>query len=949
MSSKHTSKRVSRNGLRLASALVAAGLALTALPGAALADDGGPLTLTEEQAERLGEQLSVDPYEGAAEAPEPKAGNSLQETGTASGLTPTRAGGFETVRGLADTVPLAGTGGGYAVVHALGNISRVDAEGNTVWQRDNYSLHDEWQVTNTRPWQPNPYPARITMGYSPLAPSSTGNGKGYATGDLTGDGTADLVFTADVGTLPYRPFKAPGTTLSTGTFVTVLDGKTGTTLWSQIFAGGYQIALVDKTLVVADSPGVNTSSPKEATTTLQAFTFASSGGKLTATKAWSYDTGERAARWGALKDIGGGQIAAGWNKKVGTTIEGHALVIDAADGSKKWQHDGSLYPRQFAYDAARGRLLAVEQADYTVGVRYELAAYDPKTGARTTLDERVNAAPLALLPGDLTGDRKAEYAVSEATLDDNGFLNATTVRALDGGDGSTELWSHTVKRDEEDHRDGPVAFGLKIADRQLLVSSYTKEIKGAAGFDALRSGALTAYNGRDGEVRWEKRGPVASTSNAQVFRADDETYVRTVDGDQNVREYRVAGGRESGKVPLTGDLTEARSTDLNGDGVKDVITGGESHGLWAYDGASLLKGKRKQLWKAILPGSVHRLELADTDGDRKPEVLVAAETEALVVNARTGRIKERIDGHGQFVWSVAGADLDGDRDAEVLVPTDKVRAYRGSGSRLWEYAGPQGVVFSDVTVSEGTVHVAYNSVGALDVESAAVGGVALKARDGKVKWKAEPKAADGGSVVAAQLANSTFASSEIPYADGHAVVYTWIVRDAAGKDLSERVEIRDGRTGEVVKAAEHGGPFVHGSYFTGEEGLIEARAVTYSTFRKGGEVTEVNTLPLVTSGQFVRGPGGQRLLLGAVQGGIYLYDPAILSGEVNYPDQLAKISAYECGANYASDLDADGVDEVVLLNPDDRGDDQVIELSGGRVRGSSQPVHGLAVVKLGSS
>lgn len=67
----------SRRALRLASGLVAAGLALTAAPHALAADSGSgsAMRLTNAQAEKLAERMDVDPQADAAKTETAKAGD----------------------------------------------------------------------------------------------------------------------------------------------------------------------------------------------------------------------------------------------------------------------------------------------------------------------------------------------------------------------------------------------------------------------------------------------------------------------------------------------------------------------------------------------------------------------------------------------------------------------------------------------------------------------------------------------------------------------------------------------------------------------------------------------------------------------------------------------------------------------------------------------------------
>ncbi|WP_329624328.1 VCBS repeat-containing protein [Streptomyces sp. NBC_01255] len=947
----------SRRGVRLASALVAAGLALTALPATTAYADDEPLgrVLTDAQADAL--ERRAEPAAPLDVTPQDATRNKLQDTSetadttdtTAGGLAVTKASGLETYQGQADTAQLGGARGDFLAVHSLGTVTRLTEDGRTVWKRDNSSLYADWQVTNIRPWQTEPFPARITTGFHANSPYADSSDRGWTQGDLTGDGIADVVFTADVGTSPYRPFTSPGSTLTTGTFVTVLDGATGRTLWSQLFADAQQVTLVGDTLLVGDQPSTSLNSPKDATAALRAFRFAYDGAKLTPSATWSYETGQRHGRWGSTLPLGDGRVAVSWYVKKTATAPavGHTLVLDTADGSVKWQTDNDLYSRQLAYDAARKRLVALEQADSRDGIRYELASYDPADGTRTTLDTRINALGIGLRIGQLRGDSAPEYAISESTLDEFLWVNTSTVRALDGGD-AAELWSHTVKRAEDNFKDGDSALGLRIADGKVLASYIsTEDLETAANPGGGRFGTLTALDGRDGEVRWQHSGATASPIYAQPYREDDEWRVRTVDNEQNIRSYRLGSGRQAAITPLQGNLSTGLAADVNGDGREDVIVGGQSQGLWAYDGPSLVSGKPRVLWKATLPGSVQGdIRIGDTDGDgRRDDLVVAADSAAAVVDARTGKVRETIDGKGQFVRSVSVADLDRDGDEEILVPTDAVRAYSGGGRALWTYAPAPGLVFSDLAVAEGKVLGSYQTRGVND-GTAVVGGTALDARTGKALWSADPTwTGDADTTVyAAQLFHGVYASPGIPYADGHAVVYSWIVRE--GANWSTYFEFRDVRTGEVVHTATGGGAWTLGNWFTGDEGLVLAGTASLRTFAKDGQEHEIYTLPMLRNARFGTGPGGRRLIFGGTEGSAYLWDPAVLTAGDNYPNHLAKLGGYATQNMVVADLDGDGVDEVVGLGKDDTGYDRTIELSGGRYLLQDNAIHGMVTGKL---
>ncbi|MFJ6512891.1 hypothetical protein ACIQMO_27860 [Streptomyces sp. NPDC091406] len=943
---------IRRRGLRLASVLIASGLAMSASP-AVHADDNGLLKLTDSQADAMARRIMPDVHgDGSASADE--GGN-----GDGRGLDPRRAGedtpagpvwkltkksGVEGAQGMAATFPVGGTSGDYFSVNALSPIQRIGANGKQRWSRDSTTLDRDWQITPTR-GGPEPYPAAVVMGFNAVSPFGTGTDDGVTTGDLTGDGVDDIVFTARVGVLPYRPFTSPGSSLPNGTFVTVLDGATGRTLWSKLYAAAYNIKLVGKTLVIADSAYYNMNAPAGSKATLNGLRFRYADGKLTPAKTWTYDAGTyTGVQWGSLEPIGGGLLAASWNQERRETSDltpsGHTLVIDTKDGSVKWARTGRLYVRQLSLDAARGRIVALEQSDAAEGVKYEISSYAPANGARTGLTERINALPLALEIGDIQGSAKPEYTVSESTLDSTLGMNSNSVRALNGDDASL-LWARTVKR-TEDSGDVGAAWGLRAVDGKIVASYLDTQDNRSAGNRAAKHYArLAVLSGAKGAVTWEKRGIVGSMMDAQPFRKGDAWRLRTVDTAQNVRVYNLANGKQQSVQPLEGTPFTAAATDVNGDKKNDVVLGGSSDGLFAYDGPSLVAGKPERLWTATLPGRVVQVITADTTGDGRDELIVAASTATAIVDARTGKVLTVIDGGaGEYVRNVVASDLDGDGVAEVAVATDKVRAYEGDGSLKWQYAVPAETgtpAFADLSAADGKVYAQYQTRGADVNASPVVGGVALKGRNGSAVWSFTPKAPDTsqGSVLGIPMRAGTFASPGIPYAGGHAVVFTYVVRGNSEQlppnQLTNMVQIRDGRTGELLHEAEAGGFATLANWTTGPEGLVENSLASLRTYAAEGVDRTPRAMAEVRSGSFATGPDGARVLVRSGTQFVNLYDPAVLTSGVDYPKADTGFGANGAREHFVADLDGDGKDEIVLLPFDDYAADRTAGLIGTEV------------------
>ncbi|MFD6177473.1 MULTISPECIES: FG-GAP repeat domain-containing protein [unclassified Isoptericola] len=956
---------------RLASTLVAAGLVLAAAPQALAADDDGALTLTADQAQALADRMSGGLYGDDATADDSTSDDATtgDTTGDGSAVDPstpvtfTARSTIEGVRGVGVTLPAAGDQ--YFTLHSLGNVQLHRADGSTVWERNNSSLYKDWGVRPARAWEKVMYPPLVLMGYNAVSPFSPTSDAGYDTADLTGDGTPDVVFSASVGTNPPVGATIPGTTMKQGTLVTVLDGATGKTLWSKVYSFASMVKVVDGTLLVANAPRTNQYAPATEAATLTGTRFSFADGALTPTDTWTHDTGEAGnASWGGITALGDGRVAVSWNTRKTDTVapQGHTLVLDAADGSVGWQADGDLYGRQLHLDTDRGRLVAIEQPDFSDGVAYSVVAYDLASGDRSVLSTRVNALATAMTVGDAAKAKGTEYVVSESTLDSDLFLNASTIRVLSGDDAATVRWVSTTKRDADNHADAPSAWGLDVIKGGTLIVTAQDDagMATAANVGGLRYGSLTAYSNAGTEL-WRQDGTDASPMFQQVYRVGSKDFVRVVDQNQNIHTFSAAKGEETSVAPMQGDVNFAAAADLDGDGGQDVVAGGTSRGVWAWTGRSLLDGTPELLWRATVPGEVHDVETGDVTGDGKPDVVVAADTATVVLDGATGKTVATIDGGGAYVRSVTVADVNGDGTDEVLVPTDALRAYTGAGKALWTYAAPAGsgdVVFSDAVVGDGQVYAQYASVDSFELADGVQGAVALDAATGAAAWAATPTAPAGasdGKLHGAILRRGVFTDPAIPYADGHAVVYTWIAGtgtategDVALVEPRAVTEIRDGRTGEVLKQAIVGSPWSHDGYFVDDEAgmLYQLSFGTLRGFGADGLDTSSSVIAPLRGVQFVTGPGGRRLLAGGVEGGVGAWDPSVLGTGWSFQDGVGTGAALG-GRNYlAVDLDGDGGEELVSLNFDHLGYNRMADLLGGGLLSLDKNTHGVTTFSL---
>ncbi|MEV0645781.1 hypothetical protein AB0I28_11020 [Phytomonospora sp. NPDC050363] len=902
---------------RVVPLLAATAVLALGLSASAYADPVAPTTAptaglsAEQRADieyRLSNLAATEPVGETATATDASttAGDALAFTEKAS---------LESDSGLGALAPLGGTRGGQVLVNTYGTLTRLDADQDVVWRRTPSTLWPEWNLKPLRPWDRGVPAFRVAVGLS--ATGSTGDyiDRGYAAGDLNGDGVDEVAFISYVGENPSYAVKFPDTTMTQASFVDVLDGRTGTTLWQHRYAGARMVHIADGTLIVADQPSGNRTAPADAVARTYAYTFAVTGETLTATDAWTVDTGLRTPAWNVLEPAGEGRVALAWSEPASLQKGGHLMVLDVATGAAAWNVATPQPVRTLALDTRRGVLAATEQSTYTADVNYALAVFGLADGARTALGTRVNALPTAMAVADITGGRDAEYVVAEAMPDAYGYMHAAQVRATDGT--GSQLWTHTVKRNPTWDKDGPLMFGLQVADGTVVVNWLDDTEIGLAGARAREHIAgVAALRGRDGEVRWTIRGGATASP---IYSLVDDGRVTTVSVDQTRHVYRLDNGRELDKTALYGSFSSAVTYDVSGDGVKDLIVGGSAHGVMAFDGTHL--GPRPRLlWRTTVAGSVHDLQLADVTGSSRPEVVAAATDAAVVLDVRDGDVESTVDGGHGLVWTVAVGDLDRDEDAEIVVPTDAMRAYNGDGRRLWTHDDGEGLVYAEASIAHDTVYGMY--VTRPGTEHRGLAAFGLDGERGRAKWTVDGDPSIEGNI---SLWGGVYAGVDVPFADGHAVAFAM---GSAAADTG--FEVRDGRTGELLAASSgtSGAGFNH-ELAGGPDGFWQARAFQLSLVGPAGTSTVKSLIPNPFGVEFATGPNGENLVVTGNEGYLSTWNTSVMAGPGAYPSSLAtSVASLENWNVLVDDLDGDGVDEVIGLANDAVGYDLVLDAVG---------------------
>ena len=816
------------------------------------------------------------------------------------------SGSLETAQGTAMTSTLPG--GDSLQVYSLGVVSLTRPDGSTVWQRSTGSLYRDWQLSFTNPGYvitpqlligTDPADPFVITTAEPYAMTDT---HPYAVGDLTGDGDTDIAVAESVGVNLGAAscgncgwtFSVPGSNLHMGTFVTVLDARTGATLYSELDPGFVtQLAIVGRNLVVGDETGPPSSQDGpgawNSVSTVKALTFHAGRSGLTASQAWQYSTG---AQWGLLLGLeatGDGDVALAWSD---TPLglgepgppDGHVVLIDA-QGHVSWDQRTAGYPVLSAYDASRDELAVVEETDPTQAISYTLDGLRVSDGRTVSAVTTTDVLPTTLTIGALTAHGKPSWLVAgvettAADVDAPGYeFSAGTVSAVDP-DSARTLWASTLAASGQNPPE-PGAVEIVNGPRgqaSVVVGSWEGGVTPTVTAPGTEDNDLQSLSGATGAEQWDQSGDVPDP----LTLATSGSVVRGITPEQDALSYDAASGKSAGDAPLMGEFNSAIAADVNGNGRLDYIAGDESGVVYAFDGSTFtaLDDSPRVLWRANVGGAVNQIVSGVVDG--RAVLAVAATNGIAVIDERTGQVLHRMSLPGQYVWNVAIGD-EGGRSV-VVSATDRVSAFDAStGKALWTYQ-PSDVYFADASVTDGAVVTEYQSQLGIGQTPTVMAAIGIDAVSGHTLWNS---AADPTTIAGAQLRNGVIAGPGIPGAGADGAAFTWTTSEGDGQ-----VDVRNARTGALLYSNVEAHLGNHESYtLVPGVGLISIGEGGTVSIQPGG-ATESDWLS--GSDVAVAESGGTPVVLDA-QAGLSAWPVSVLSSGDNALDPLADSFAFLAG------------------------------------------------------
>ncbi|MGZ2361284.1 hypothetical protein LRE75_32190 [Streptomyces sp. 372A] len=850
-----------------------------------------------------------------AETGDRSGGTAAPAEGTAKALK-TKAS-WETPRGAASTLALGGTQD-WVGVFSGGAVTRYDADGAPVWQRTSHSLFADWQVKPELVYQAEEFSPVLHQGHNPYQPTISGDHP-FAQADFNHDGVDDIAVAYSVGASPARPFTSPGSELSSGTFVSLLDGRSGTMLWHKLLPGYVgSLSAQDGRLIAANVTGPDwgnnpVAEAGNSRSSLIAYAFERGArGAVTGRTAWTYSTKAPFALWSDIETMGRGRVAVSWTDTpmgLGSPrpAAGHVMVLDTGSGKVLTDVKTPGYPRIVRKDPGSDRVLVAEQNDPLDGVRWDLTAVDVKSGERSVLASRTNTIPEAFVVNEDAHGKQARFAVAELGI--NADLTDGTSSVSGWDERGRTTWTYRT-RSTVGRPDAP-ALSLTFDPHgrgQVYAAVADPVAQTRTRTDGPEHSQVVAIDATSGRTRWTKEGAVVG-SQVTPYRGG----MLTVGYD--LTAYTFGAGGDAKPLPLLGDAYTGVATDVNGDGVKDIVVGGQSRGVFALDGRTMDRTSPRILWKQPLSASVRELTL-DTvkdSGGRAAQRIVAATSHGFaVLGPKDGKPLSDVD-TGTFQAGVAVAD------GHVLASGDTLSAYTADGRRVWSYR-PEGtagktVVYSVPATADGRIYLEYGGVrtafgtGAGDPAPTAV---ALDAARGSEIWSMKPQ---GLAATWIEQQAGVFADKNIPGADGHAVAFAW------GGDqpstVAHLVQTVDGRTGEVLTDYSSPGSATFLNFAASARyGLVELspHAATVHP-ADGGEPYLVRILAFPYQGTFATtGSGDETFVAGTL--GIFGYGQPFEKKTGGYVNPGIREFALAAGSVVPADLDGDKATDLIALQRD---------------------------------
>jgi outer membrane protein assembly factor BamB len=261
----------------------------------------------------------------------------------------------------------------------------------------------------------------------------------------------------------------------------------------------------------------------------------------------------------------------------------------------------------------------------------------------------------AVFSGDLLGDPQLEVV---AGTDDGGIyvLNAA----------GQKIWSYLLK----DNRIWTVFVGDIDLDGALEV---------VAGSN---SGWLYVFS-NTGETKWERQMKDRVESvyiNEEPQAGYAEMVIGLRGGQENIQIFNHHFEPVIKPIRTPHGVRVVATYDLDGDGMAEIIAGGDDDYVYAYrrDGSLL--------WSYRTGDRARGLVLKDLDHDGQMEIVVGSEDRNVHVLSNRGHLKWRYSTPHQ-VLSVNTLDLDLDGEIEVFLGTDdgNVLFLSKTGDLLWKY------------------------------------------------------------------------------------------------------------------------------------------------------------------------------------------------------------------------------------------------------------------------